>query len=521
MQPAMIDNRYSNDALQTMTPDTHPAPSWPLGSGRPALAVHDLPTPEEAFRLRRIGVEEKLLLALGPGVIALGMSIGSGEWLLAPLTVARYGFTGILWIVLVSILLQVFYNVELARYTLATGEPPVVGFGRVPPGYWLWVPLALFSFFAAFILGGWTVSAGATLYVIATGSPSIPEQIEQIRMLGIGLLVAAFIVLLVGRRIERTMAAVQGIFLPYLLLGMFMVTVVVVPFTYWRDATLATLLPARPPQGTDISLLGALAGFAALASGLNFMFIGYYRDRGYGMGSRVGYLSGLIGGEPGALSHLGQTFPENQANAAVWKRWFRILLFDQWGIYFVGAFLGIFLPVLLSGYLAASSNTPLPDQSSVQYYIAYELGRRYGQLAAGWAYLMGFVILFSTQIAILELLARNLTDALYSGSASFRAWARHDPRRFYYPAMLGIILLISLFIHIALPVQLTVISGNLSNFAALIFPLLLIYLNRRLPRPARIGTWSTLVLIANTVFFGFFFINFLASQIFGVPLLRF
>jgi len=339
--------------------------------------------------------------------------------------------------------------------------------------------------------------------------------------LGIGLLCVAFVILLVGRRIEHTMEILQGAFLPYILLGMFMVAIVAVPFNYWQDAGLALIIPARPPAGTDVSLLGALTGFAALASGLNFMFIGYYRDKGYAMGSRSGYISGLIGGQPGSLSPSGATFPENEANAALWKRWFRYILADQWGIYFVGVLLGIFIPSLLSGYLAATSASPLPDQTSIQYYIAYELGNRYGQLVAGWAYIMGFVILFSTQVAILELLARNLTDALYSGSARLRRWLHNDPRRFYYPALLVIIIFISTAVHLAVPVQLTLISGNLANFAALIFPLLLLYLNRRLPRPARIGRWGTLALIANTIFFGFFFVNYLAAQIVGAPLLRF
>jgi hypothetical protein len=299
------------------------------------------------------------------------------------------------------------------------------------------------------------------------------------------------------------------------------VTIVAVPFAYWQEAGLALLIPARPPVGTNATILGALAGFAALASGLNFMFIGYYRDKGYGMGSRSGYLPGLVGGKAGSLSPGGATFHQDEANTALWKRWFRYLLIDQWGIYFIGVLLGIFLPSLLSGYLVATSTAPLPDQSNVQFYIAYELGNRYGQLVAGWAYIMGFVILFSTQVAILELLARNLTDAVFCGSAHLRRLVRQDPRRFYYPALIVIILLISVFIHLALPVELTLISANLSNFAALIFPLLLIYLNRRLPRPARMGRWGILALIANSLFFGFFFVNYLADQILGMPLLRF
>jgi hypothetical protein len=55
----------------------------------------------------------------------------------------------------------------------------------------------------------------------------------------------------------------------------------------------------------------------------------------------------------------------------------------------------------------------------------------------------------------------------------------------------------------------------------LIFPAVLIYLNRQLPRPARITWWSYLALAANIVFFGFFFVNFFVLRLTGSPLVRF
>src|SRR5678815_4330246 len=60
--------------------------------------------------------------AIGPGVIALGVSIGSGECLLGPAAFVKYGLS-LLWIVGIAALLQTLLNVELMRYTMATGEP--------------------------------------------------------------------------------------------------------------------------------------------------------------------------------------------------------------------------------------------------------------------------------------------------------------------------------------------------------------------------------------------------------------
>ena len=83
-----------------------------------------------------------------------------------------------------------------------------------------------------------------------------------------------------------------------------------------------------------------------------------------------------------------------------------------------------------------------------------------------------------------------------------------------------LLVVISVILHLALPVNLVQWSANMSNLGALIFPFLLIYLNSRLPkRPARSrGTpccsWPT------SLFFGFFFVNFIAD-FFGDPLVTF
>jgi hypothetical protein len=61
----------------------------------------------------------------------------------------------------------------------------------------------------------------------------------------------------------------------------------------------------------------------------------------------------------------------------------------------------------------------------------------------------------------------------------------------------------------------------MANLASLIFPIILIYLNSQLPKAARARWWSHLLMIANVVFFGFFFINFLSLQFFGKPLVVF
>ncbi len=92
----------------------------------------DLPEPPMPRGLQWIGV-------CGPGVIVLGVSIGSGEFLLGPAAFVKYGLS-LLWVVGVAAFLQTLLNVELMRYTMATGEPIFTGFMRTRPHptFWAW-----------------------------------------------------------------------------------------------------------------------------------------------------------------------------------------------------------------------------------------------------------------------------------------------------------------------------------------------------------------------------------------------
>jgi hypothetical protein len=498
----------------TEAPDVR---SYPLGTSRPALAVADLPEPEEVFRVRRIGPKELFKYALGPSLIALGISIGSGEWLLGPQAVGQYGFVGIGWVILVSAVLQTFYNVESSRYVLATGEAPVVGWGRVPPGYLLWVPLSVFVVIFAFIAGGWAASAGQGLYALVHGEVA-PSGAEEPRIWAIALLVLVFLITAAAKRVSRALELANWVMVGTILVALLLIALFVVPFDIWWEAIRGFVTPAAPPAGITATQLGGLAGFTALASGLNWYVMGHYRDKGYGMGYRTGFISGLRG-ERRELLASGVTFPDDPANAARWRRWYRLLLADMWGIFFVGAVLGMLLPTILMAHAVEKSGTT-PTAASVPTFVATALRPDYGPLMFYGMLLIGVLVLFSTQLGIFEGMVRVATDAAHGTSPRLRRLVEGDPRRFYYPFMLVLLVIIAVILHLALPVNLVQWSANMSNLGALIYPFLLMYLNSRLPRPARPRPWHYVLLVANVLFFGFFFVNFIADFV-GDPLVTF
>jgi hypothetical protein len=493
---------------------------YELGVSRPALDVGDLPEPEEVFDVPRLGASQVIRFVIGPSLIALGISIGSGEWLLGPLNIGTFGFTGLGWVILVSALLQVFYNVEVSRYVLATGEVPVVGFARTPPGLALWIPLSLVVLFAAFITGGWAAGAGQSLFALITGEIPGDGDRQTVRFLAIGLLIVVFAIAALARKVSRGLELTNWVLVGGILVLLIVTNILVVPFDVWWEGIKGFVTPARPPEGISATDIGGLAGFTALASGLNWYVMSHYRDKGYGMGTRVGHIAGMRGDQQD-IAPVGSTFKDDPANTARWGRWFRLLKIDMWGVFFGGAIVGMFLPtILMAQSVELSGREPTAD--NVPTFVAEALGDEYGRFAFYMALLAGVMILFSTQLGIFEALVRNFTDALHAVSPRLRQRLEGgDPRRFYFSFMVLLLIVISVMLHLAIPVRLVNWSANMSNLGALIFPWVLIYLNRRLPRPARPRPIHYVFLVLNFLFFGFFFVNFAAEQITGDALFQF
>lgn len=107
---------------------------------------------------------------LGPGLILSASIVGSGELIATTTLGAQAGFV-LLWLVMISTLVKVAVQIELARWTIVTGEPALTGYGRVPPKLgrigWvnvLWIVLALSKLLQlGGIIGGVAVAFSALL----------------------------------------------------------------------------------------------------------------------------------------------------------------------------------------------------------------------------------------------------------------------------------------------------------------------------------------------------------------------
>ena len=90
----------------------------------PPVTYREMPEP---LPLRKV---------LGPGVIAAGIGLASGEFILWPYITSQVGLV-FLWAAVVGVVTQFFTNMEIERYTLATGETALTGFSRYWK-HWAW-----------------------------------------------------------------------------------------------------------------------------------------------------------------------------------------------------------------------------------------------------------------------------------------------------------------------------------------------------------------------------------------------
>ncbi len=134
------------------------------------LRPEDVRTPPETLRGR--------LRYLGPGLVLTASVVGSGELLVTTSLGAKAGFA-LLWLVIVGAAVKVWVQVELARWTILSGQTALAGYGKVGPrigpmGWinWLWIGLdTAKNFQRGGVIGG-TAAACSIAVPIAGGELS-------------------------------------------------------------------------------------------------------------------------------------------------------------------------------------------------------------------------------------------------------------------------------------------------------------------------------------------------------------
>jgi len=173
-----------------------------LGVG-PEIEVDDLPEPP-SWTLKNV------LKIIGPSAIVLGISIGSGEWIIGPANVLPYG-PWILWIATISIIFQGILGLEMTRYTQLTGEPIFSAFLRCPPGKTFWAIFVILVTIIAEMWPAWAFGAATAVATAYLGRLPGPQDASLLVIIGVILTIIAILILSVGGIIERALEIAEWI----------------------------------------------------------------------------------------------------------------------------------------------------------------------------------------------------------------------------------------------------------------------------------------------------------------------
>ncbi|MBA3341424.1 MAG: Nramp family divalent metal transporter [Gemmatimonadaceae bacterium] len=471
-------------------------------SGLDPWVQAELPIPPAPKGLSWIG-------AVGPGVIVLGASIGSGEFLLGPAVFVRHGLS-LLWVTAVAIFLQTVFNTEVMRYTVATGEPVFTGFMRTRPSSTMWAWFYAVLYFLQAGWPAWAATAAGAIYFLFAGRLAGAMDTAVVYNIGVATFLLCVAVLLVGRRIERTLELLNWVLVVCILGSFLVLALIFVPGGTWVAAGAGFVGFDAPrgtfdflPAGADFFLLAALVAYSGSGGVGNITLSNWARDKGYGMGQRAGYIPAAVGGQKVNLAHTGFMFTPDAEAMQRWRGWWRIVRADQWGVFFVGALLGMILPALLYVTFLPRGNDIRGLGISAA--LAQSMGAQAGPLVAAGIAFLGAWLLFKTQLDIVEGMTRAVTDILWTGSKRVRKWRGGDVRAVYYTVLGAIVLWGVVALRVAQPIVLLQLGANVAGVVFVIASLHLLYLNTRLlPLELRPPAWRRAALVVMSLFYAFF-----------------
>jgi hypothetical protein len=460
----------------------------------PPVGYKDMPEPEP---LRKI---------LGPGVILAGIGVGSGEYILWPYITTQVGL-GFLWAVFVGVTIQYFLNMEIERYTLATGETAISGFVR------FWKPWGILMIFFALIPNvwpAWATSGAQTLsFLLGTGQGSVS-------LMSILLLIACGVALTISPVVYQTVEKAEFLKVGLVVLFLIIAIVAAISPSAWADLSQVVTDPILPGDLDSALVLGALA-FAGAGGCNNLVQSNWIRDKGFGMGQYIPHIVSPVTGEEEARPATGNMIRQDEENLRRWKVWWKVANQEQLVSFWFICLASILVFSMLA-YSTVGVGT-IADAPNLEFIRAEGealmtiVGPWFGNLF--WA--LGTVSLALVSIGVIDYVSRLVADVLitvYVGESE-----RWTESRIYISVVWGMVVVGSLILLFAIdqPTTLVIIASSLSGVVMFIYSILLIQLNRRaLPEAIKVKGYRLMVLFASVLFFGYFSIVYIIDKVPGL-----
>jgi hypothetical protein len=445
-----------------------------------------------------------------------GIQIGGGEWLFGPAVTARYG-GGLMWIASVAIVLQVFYNMECGRYALYCGEPVFTGFMRTRPGPAFWIGVAMLLSLSA-LIPGLSTNAAVLIVALSLQRPPTPDDTVLVNTVAYLCLGLAVLPVLVGGKVYNALQWVMTAKVFAVLGFCLVVGLLLVSWQSWYDVFSGFAKFGNVPMATtdggeeivnafsyyyvrgewpvvalgNIALLGAFAGYAGGGGLSNSTYSNFVRDKGWGMGSRVGAIPSAVGRRNVTLSHIGSVFVVHAENLRRWRGWWQYVVTDQAFIWAPGCFMGMALPALLSMEFAQHSPMYGREVAYSQSLIVAD-GMLHSPELGSWSVmlsticmLVGLMVFLPSQMSIVDDFARRWTDILWSVVPRVRRRWHSDQVHYIYYSIVGAYVVWSYGVATVFltfgdaPTLMVTTIANFNNIALGVTAFHVLWINRRL-----------------------------------------
>lgn len=463
----------------------------------PAWDSADLPEPL-AFNFRNA------IRTIGPGAILLAASIGGGEWIIGPLTAIKHG-AGVLWIATVAILLQTLFNMESVRYTMVTGEPIFTGFMRLRPGSRFWSVCYILMGIAQLSVPALALGCAGVLFSTFAGrTPDSGPDYWPIHYISYGVIIGGVILLQSGKKVEAILEFLSWWMVLFIFTFLIVVNAIFVPWSVWQQ-TVGGMLFLNPaiPKDMDLILLASFAATAGSGGLGNLAVSNWYRDKGFGMGKRMGSISGLLKSDDMPLRPIGFQPPATASNASRWKHWWNYAICDMSVLWGPGCVLGMLLNVNIAMTIIPRENAAEFMSKAGVVAGAFQAQHLSEQIWSGFWYLTllnGFWILFSTHIGNTDVLVRTIVDICWTSSPRVR---QGSAGRFYSIVLAVLTVWGLLAVNFGNVVQLFTVLAVVANPVLAIGAIQILLVNRRfLPKAMQPPLWRQGALVLAAIVYG-------------------
>ena len=459
----------------------------------PAVEYTDLPEP---LPMKKV---------LGPSVLLLAGAIGSGEYVLWPSIASQVGLV-LVWLVILGVGTQYFLNMEIERYTLATGETAVTGFTR------LWKPwgiLFIIMGVLAWMWPGWATGGTTTLsFALGFSEDAIPY-------ITIGILVLIGLVLTFSPVVYQTIEKIQFFMVALIVLFIIYTIFALLGGDGYEALARGFVEVDKIPDGVaDVgaaALLGAIA-FAGAGGVMNLVQSNWVRDKGLGMGAKLPKVVSPFTGEEVAAPTTGFFFHRDEENMRKWNGWWKVANREQfWTFFVIGAIaLMVFMTLTFVTVGVGGTDAESFDFINVQ---GEALQAEQGAWLGTVFWLIGSVVLFSTNLTVVDMIGRLTADVLKT--TTLRENDQWSESRLYFITVWSMILFgsIILLIGIDQPLLLLVIASALNGLVMAVYSVLLLQLNRwTLPREIGLKGFRFVAILWAVAFYGFFSVILLIDQ---------